>query len=263
MKKRTLVTVSVVSFILAAICFYGATQYLDSLAQEKLFTPVVKVAQGQEIKPFEPITKDDVILISEETDEILPGAFRSLEEVVGKRSLLPIYEGEQVTAMKLRDDHLLPEQGKARYEFPLSFMMPVTELRKGDMVKIWVRYKSPQELAVMPAPTFFAISNPSAELLFTTRLVTVKDSNGTEIYTLKPHLLANAGQMENPLFHGSEIQKYASGEKMYRDYRAQPSAIPAFVGFNLTDREYQMLNEAMQYGLIQVGHIMVTEEGKQ
>ncbi|XOS91279.1 hypothetical protein ACLMAB_22165 [Brevibacillus laterosporus] len=46
-------------------------------------------------------------------------------------------------------------------------------------------------------------------------------------------------------------------EKRYWDYRAQPSAVAAFVGFNLTDQQYLILTEALQYGTIQIGREML------
>ncbi|TGU52170.1 flagellar biosynthesis protein FlgA, partial [Mesorhizobium sp. M00.F.Ca.ET.186.01.1.1] len=39
-----------------------------------------------------------------------------------------------------------------------------------------------------------------------------------------------------------------------------PTSLPAFLGFNLTDQEYVILNEAMTFGMLQVGHIMVSKE---
>ncbi|NGQ96430.1 flagellar biosynthesis protein FlgA [Brevibacillus sp. SYP-B805] len=261
MKKRTLIIISLISFLLALFSFYAATRYIDSLAHEKLFAPVVKVADGREIQPFEPITTEDVVLVNEEADEILPDAVTSLEGVVGKRSVQPIFAGEQVLKQKLDDGHLLPEKGKARYEFPITDMMPVTELRKGDYVKVWVRYRSPTELANMPPPSYFTRTNASAELLFESQLATVKDNNGIEIYTIKPSVIPDGRQIGDTLFHGSEARKYTDAERRYRDYRAQPSSLPAYLGFNLTDQQYRMLSEAMQYGTIQIGHIMVSKEG--
>ncbi|MET3291369.1 UNVERIFIED_CONTAM: hypothetical protein ABID98_003939 [Brevibacillus sp. OAP136] len=253
MKKKTLLTIGVVSFALAGGCFYAATHYLDELAREKLYAPVVKVVAGREIMPFEPITSDDVVIEQEEVDEILPDSYRRIEDVLGKRSVQPIFAGEQLLKRKLEDNQLLPGPQKARYEFPLTMMMPTTEVRKGDYVKIWVKYKSPAELQLMPAPVTFTKNSQSAELLFEGQLATVKDSNGIEIYTLKPSILSKADQIENPFFHAAEATKPLESERRYRDYRAEPSAIPAFIGFNLTDKEYVMLTEAMQYGVIQIG----------
>ncbi len=260
MKKQTLLTVGLISFLLAAASFYAATRYLDALAAERLFAPVVKVAKGKEISPFEPITKEDVVLVQEEVDEIFPGSFQTIDSVLGKRSVQPLYEGEQLIGKKLSDSNLLPSKGKARYEFPLHSIMPVTELRKGDYVKVWVKYKPLTELQSMPEPAHFRKSNTTADPLFESQLVTVKDNNGVEIYTLKPNLLPTAEQMETTVFKGSEAKKYANGEKRYRDYRAQPTSLPAYIGFNLTDQQFIALSEAMNYGTVQVGHILVPEE---
>ena len=41
---------------------------------------------GKEISPFEPIMQDDVVLVQEGIDEILPDSARDLESVLGKRS---------------------------------------------------------------------------------------------------------------------------------------------------------------------------------
>jgi hypothetical protein len=259
MKKQTLLTLSLVSFTLAAACFYAATKYLEALATERLFAPVVKVAEGKEILPFEPITRDDVVLVQEEVDEIYPGSFQSVESVLGKRSVQTLYEGEQLVEKKLTDSHLLPEKGKARYEFPLTAITPVTELRKGDYVKIWVKYKPITELQSATQPEFFRKTNHTADVLFQSQLVTVKDNNGVEIYTLKPNLLPGANQMDS-VFHGSEAKTYMNAEKRYRDYRAQPTSLPAYVGFNLTDRQFVMISEAMNYGTVQIGQISVPEE---
>lgn len=261
MKKRTLLAVSFFSFVLAAGSFYLATRYIDSLAHEKLFAPVVKVANGVEIAPFEPITTEDVVLVQEEADEIMAGAVTSLQDVVGKQATQSLYAGEQVLQKKLGDGHLLPGKGLARYEFPLTAIMPTTELRKGDYVKVWVKYKPKAELDTLPAPVTFRQTNQSAEFLFQSQLATVKDSNGIEVYTLKPRLIPSGDQVTDSLFNGSQAQKYTDGEKRYYDYRAQPSSLTAYLGFNLTDQQYLMLTEAMNYGTIQIGHIMVAKEG--
>ncbi len=261
MKKRTLIAISFLSFLLAAGSFYMATKYIDSLAHEKLFAPVVKVANGAEIIPYAPITSDEVVLVQEEVDEIMPDAASSLEDVVGKRAIQSIFSGEQILHQKLGDGHLLPEKGLARYEFPLTSIMPVTELRKGDYVKVWLKYRPKTELDSMPTPSNFKKTNDSAELLFQSQLVTVKDNNGIEVYTLKPSIIPQGDQISDSLFNGTEAKKYTDGEKRFRDYRAQPSSITAYLGFNLTDQQYLMLTEAMNYGTIQIGHIMVAKEG--
>lgn len=259
MKKQTLFLICLISFLLAGSSFYAATQYIEAMAAERLFAPVVKVAQGKEIAPFEPITREDVVLVSEEVDEILPGSARDVESVVGKRSVQTIYEGEQLLTNKLTDTQLLPEKGQARYEFPLMYIQPLTELRKGDHVKIWVKYKPMTELQGLPDPIQFSKTNDTAEFLFESQLASVRDSNGIEIYTLKPSLLPSPDHMD-AVFNGSREKPMQNGEKRYRDYRVQPTALPAFVGFNLTDQQYVILSEAMSYGMLQVGHIMVTKE---
>ncbi len=260
MKKKTLLLIAMVSLMLAGGCFYAATRYVDLLARKKLYAPVVKVAKGKEIAPFEPITRDQIVLEQEDADDIQEGAARTIEEVLGKRSVQTMFAGEQILAKKLENGSLLPGRGKARYEFPLTAMMPITELRKGDFVKLWLRYKPQTELASMPQPVHFRKMDNSAELLFESQLVTVKDSNGIEIYTLQPQLVpVDAAQAGNLLFHGSEAAKHVDGERRYRDYRAQPSAVPAYVGFNLTDEQYLILAEAMQYGTIQIGHVLAKE----
>ncbi|WP_019123117.1 SAF domain-containing protein [Brevibacillus massiliensis] len=259
MKKQTLLVIGIVSFILAGICFFAATKYVHVLAEEQLFTPIVKVAQGKKIEPFEPITRSDLVLEKVAASEVMPGSLQSIDSVVGKRSIQPIYPGEQIIEQKLLDGHLLPDQGKARYEFPLTWMIPITELRKGDFVKVWVRYKPSQELETLPPPTYFQKSNPAAELLFESQLVTVKDSNGIEIYTLKPQILPNATEMDDAFFNRTKTGQFVDGERRYHDYRAQPSSVPAYIGLNLTDQQYLCLTEAMHYGALQIGHILLKE----
>ena len=259
MRKQTLLIICLISFLLAGSSFFAATRYIDALAAKKLFAPVVKVAKGKEISPYEPITREDVVLVQEAVDGIHPQSVTDLNEVLGKRSTQTMYEGEQVLANKLTDNQLLPEKGEARYEFPLTFIQPLTELRKGDYVKIWVKYKSVHELQDLPPPRHFQKTNDTADLLFEGQLATVRDNNGIEIYTLKPNLLPSPDQMD-AIFNGSREKPLLNGEKRYQDYRVQPTALPAFVGFNLTDRQYLQLTEAFTYGNVQVGHIMVSEE---
>lgn len=261
MKKQTLVSVGIISLVLAGICFYAATRYIDSLAVEKLFAPVVKVADGKVIDPYVPITREDVVVVLEETDEIMKDSFQTLEGILGKQAIQPLYGGEQLIAPKLTDGHLFPEKGQARYEFSLSSMMPVTEVRKGDYVKVWVKYKAQSELEALQNPVFFQKSNPSADLLFQTQLVTVKDNSGIEIYTIKPSIIPNPKELDEPLFNGSKAKKYVDSERRFRDYRAQPSSLPAYIGFNLTDQQYKTLTEAMSYGSVQIGHVFAIKEG--
>lgn len=252
-----------VSFLLAAGCMYAAVQYLEVLAQKRSVIPVVKVAPGREISPLVPISRDDIILVHEPVESVHQHSFRTIESVIGKRSIQVLYPDEQIIRETLTDDYLLPQKGQARYEFPLSSIMPVTELRKGDYVKVWVRYRTAAELETLPPPKHFQRKDPSAELLFVSQLATVKDSNGVEIYTIQMQpLTGEGGKIQNPFFHGSKLQTTSDTEKRYRDYRSQPSSLPAFIGFNLSDEQYRMLAEAMHYGTIQVGHVAVQEEGK-
>jgi hypothetical protein len=115
------------------------------------------------------------------------------------------------------------------------------------------------ELQGLPDPVQFTKTNDTAEFLFESQLVSVRDSNGIEIYTLKPSLVPSPDHMD-AVFNGSREKPMQNGEKRYRDYRVQPTALPAFVGFNLTDQQYVILSEAMSYGMLQIGHIMVTKE---
>lgn len=259
MKKQTLFLICLISFLLAGSSFYAATQYIDALAAEKLFAPVVKVAPGKELSPYEPITRDDVVVVQEEADEIMPGSATDLDSVLGKRSIQTMYEGEQLLTNKLTDSQLLPGKGEARYEFSLLSIQPLTELRKGDYVKIWVKYKTITELQDFPSPAHFNKTNDTAEFLFESQLASVRDNNGIEIYTLKPSLLPSPDHMD-AVFNGSREKPILNGERRYRDYRVQPTALPAYVGFNLTDQQYVALTEAMTYGTLQVGQIMVSKE---
>ncbi|MGD8192483.1 SAF domain-containing protein [Brevibacillus ginsengisoli] len=262
MKKRTLLIISVTALILALGCFYGATRYLDDKIQHKLYASVVKVAPGKEIQAFEPISREDLIVVQEPVETIQKGASTTVDGIIGKYPIQTIYEGEQIISQKVEDTYLLPKPNEARYEFSLTSIMPITELRKGDGIKVWVRYKPISELEKLPEPTFFKKENATASLLFDSRLVTVKDSNGIEIYTLKPQLIPHNNQVENPFFNASEAANLVDTERRFRDYRAQPSAVPAYIGLNLTDKEYQALCEAMNYGLIQIGHVMVAKGEK-
>ena len=252
MKKRTLLVISVFALILALGCFYGATRYLDERIQHKLYASVVKVAPGKEVQPFEPISREDLVVVQEPVESIQKGAATTVEGILGKYPIQSIFEGEQIISQKLDDTFLLPKPNEARYEFSLTSIMPITELRKGDGIKVWVRYKPSSELEQLPEPTFFKKDNSTATLLFDSQLVTVKDINGIEIYTLKPQLIPNNNQVENPFFNGSKAGNLVDTERRYRDYRAQPSAVPAYIGLNLTDKEYQALSEAMNYGIIQI-----------
>ncbi|QQE74611.1 flagellar biosynthesis protein FlgA [Brevibacillus composti] len=258
MKKQTLFIISIISFLLAGSCFYFATRYIEALALERLYAPVVKVAPGKEILPYEPITRADVVLVQEEVDEILPDSISDLEMVIGKRSTQILYSGEQLLQRKLTDDQLLPEKGKARYEFPLTFFNPVTELRKGDYVKVWVTYKSPAELEHLPKPSHFHKSNGTADLLFTTQLATVRDSNGSEIYSIKPNPLPAPDHMD-AIFNGSRERPLLNGEKRYQDYRSQPTALASFIGLNLSDQQFTAISEAFLYGVVQIGQLSSPE----
>ncbi|WP_232699075.1 SAF domain-containing protein [Brevibacillus daliensis] len=260
MKKKTLLIICLLSLLLAVGSFYAATKYIDQLVHETMFAPVVKVASGKQIQPFQPITRADLVVDHEEMDEIIPGSFAKIEDVIGKQSMQTIFGGEQLIEEKLREGYLLPQRGEARYEIPVTNLMPLTELRKGDHVKVWIKYKQASEIETLPAPSHFKMQNTSADLLFESQLVTVKDNNGFEIYSIQPQILPDAGNMTKTFFEASKSTPLNEVEKRYYDYRAQPSAIASFVGFNLTDQEYVILAEAMQYGIIQIG-LGLGEEG--
>jgi hypothetical protein len=70
-------------------------------------------------------------------EDVLPGGFVSLDDVVGKEATVPLEPKEQITASKI--NVAVKKEGETTIEFPSEWLISFPQsLRRLDVVRLWV-----------------------------------------------------------------------------------------------------------------------------
>lgn len=247
---------------------YLGYEVIQKKIVESNFTRVVAVKSGHMIEPFTPILDSDLTYLPMSKDYLIPGVITDPAQIVGKQTYQKIGELAPILDWQLTDNKFLPNpvNKELQYEFPLSEFAPLTVIRKGDVVGVWVKYREPEEVVttegahIEKEPTLFKKTNPAADLLFTTVAAGIKDGEGSEIFSLKPTRFSSqvVEQAIEKADTGSDTQ-----DRLASSYRGKPTKTPAKLVMNLTENQVKILEEAKQYGdwLVGVGITAPTEEG--
>lgn len=227
---------------------------------ESNFVNVVAVKPRHMIEPYTPILESDLTYLPMAKDHLIPGVITSPTNVIGKQTYQRVGELAPILDWQLTDEKFLPNIGASelQYEFPLSDFAPLTVIRKGDVVGVWVKYREQDEtitaegVHVPKEPTLFKKTNPAADLLFTTVVAGIKDGEGSEVFSLKPPRFSSQviGQAIEQADTGSDTQ-----DRLASSFRGKPTKTPAKLLMNLTEQQVKILQEAKQHGdwLVGVG----------
>lgn len=239
---------------------YLGHKVLTKQILESNFVNVVAVKLGHVIEPYTPILDSDLTYLPMSKDHLIPGVFTAASKIVGKQTYQRVGELSPVLDWQLSDEKFLPDpvKGELQYEFPLSDFAPLTVIRKGDVIGVWVKYREPEEemtaegFSVPKEPTLFKKTNPAAELLFTTIAAGIKDGEGAEVFSLKPPKFSSQ-VVEKAIEQadtGSDTQ-----DRLASSFRGKPTKTPAKLIMNLTEKQVKILEEAKLYGdwLVGVG----------
>lgn len=241
-------------------------QVLQKQILESNFVSVVAVKPGSIIEPYTPITQADLTYLPMSKNYLIPGHITDPSKVIGKQTYQKVGELSPILDWQLTDGKFLPNtvEGELQYEFPLSEFAPLTVIRKGDVVGVWVKYRDPEEIvtpegiSIPKEPTLFQKTNPAADLLFTTVAAGIKDGEGAEVFSLKPPRLSSqvVGQTIEAVDSGSDTQ-----DRLAASFRGKPTKTPAKIIMNLTESQVKILEEAKQYGEWLVGVGIADETG--
>lgn len=255
--RRKVLFLLFVCIVLTIVSVQVFMTFARDILLEKEYVSIVTVKKGRVIESYSPILLEDLEIREVEKTSILEGSFSdtAIQKIIGKQSWITMADGEPILEWKLFDDKkLLPQKNEARYEIPIQDLTLMTEIRRGDFVKLWVSYKMNDPEAMqeqLGKPTFFKQTNASVDFLFESRVVGVKGSQGQEIFSMQPPELQAANELSSSTKekqNGNEMQK-----RLEQTYRGQPSDIPNRLIFNWTDEQYRVFAEAQKYGEIQIG----------
>lgn len=260
--RRKQILNMLLGFTVAAGSTYLLFRTMDQAITQHNYVNVVAVKPGHMIEPYMPILASDLTYLPMAKDHVIPGTFTDPAKVVGKRTYQKVGELSPILDWQLTDNKFLPDpaKGELQYEFPVNDFAPLTVIRTGDVVGIWVKYRDDSEEVITPEgvtikkePTLFKKTNPGADLLFTTVAAGIKDGEGAEVFSLKPPKLSSQviGQAIENIDTGSDTQ-----DRLAASYRGKPTKAPAKVLLNLTPQQVKVLQEAKQYGdwLMGVGY---------
>lgn len=245
-------------FILSVLCallsFFALRVFYNYSYQkfkEGEYISILAVKKGEMIEAYSPIMASDLEKIRVEKTTAMNGTFdeTDLGKVVGAISWVPMGDGEPILKWKLFDEKkLLPKENETRYEIPVQDLTLVTEIRRGDIVKLWIQYNEggqEQNVEKTIKPVFFQKTNRAVDFLFEAQVAGVKGSKGQEIYSLPATGHAAASLDENMT---NDVQG-----RLQQTYRGQPSDLPDRLVFNWTDEQYRIFAEAQKFGKIQIG----------
>lgn len=232
---------------------YLGYEVIQKKIVETNFTRVLAVKPGHIIEPFTPILESDLTYLPMSKDYLIPGVITDPAQIIGKQTFQKIGELAPILDWQLTDEKFLPNpvNRELQYEFPLSEFAPLTVIRKGDVVGVWVKYREPEEeitpegVHIAKEPTLFKKTNPAADLLFTTVAAGIKDGEGAEVFSLKPPRFSSqvVEQAIEKADAGSDTQ-----DRLASSFRGKPTKTPAKLVMNLTESQVKILEEAKQYG---------------
>lgn len=267
--RKTQTLFALAGIVVAGVGAYSGYQALENKIVSQNFVNVVVVKPGHMIEPYTPIIPSDLDYFPMAKNQLMPGVYTDMSEVIGKRTYQKVGELSPVFDWQLTDQKFLPDPtaNELQYEFSMYDFAPLTVIRTGDVVGVWVKYNDRQEdeigadgIRVPKEPTLFKKTNPAADLLFTTVAAGIKDGEGTEVFSLKPPKYSSQ-VIEKAIEEadtGSDTQ-----DRLRASFRGKPTNTPAKILLNLTPEQVKILEEAKQYGewTIGVRYSDVTEGG--
>lgn len=264
--KKKLTLLAALSIICAGVAANLLYTKSEDLFVENNYEEVLAVRQGKILNQYTPIVETDLEIKKIEKSALIDGmiAGSNFSKIIGKMTWMPIANGEPILDWKLIDGKkMLPSVDQTRYEIPISDFTPMTEIRKGDYVKLWVRYSAKKQEVMneqLGKPIEFKQTPGAAsDFLFTSQVAGVKGSQGEEIFSLQVPV-AQATQAVGEYIDNKPETSSDTQRRLQQTYRGAPSAIPNRLLFNWTDEQYKIFAEALKYGDVQIGVYIPDQE---
>lgn len=260
--KKKMMGLAALSLICAGVAANLLFTKSESLFRQNNYEEILAIRPGKVLNQYTPIVETDLEIKRVEKSALIDGMISgsNLPKVIGKMAWVPIANGEPLLDWKIIDGKkLLPTLDQTRYEIPITEFTPMTEIRKGDYVKVWVRYsakKQEQMIEQLGVPIEFKQTPGAAsDFLFTSQVAGVKGSQGEEIFSLQAPA-AQATQAVGEFIDNKPETSSDTQRRLQQTYRGAPSAIPSRLLFNWSDQQYKIFVEALKYGDVQVGVYM-------
>jgi len=264
--KKKVITLGVISFIAAGLAGNLLFTKSQQFFRDENYEEILVIRKGKILNQYTPIVESDLETMRVENSALIDGMISStnLPKMIGKMAWIPVANGEPLLDWKLVDTKkMLPNLDQARYEIPINEFSPMTEIRKGDFVKVWVKYSAKKQEQMIeqlgPPIEFKQTPGAASDFLFTSQVAGVKGSQGEEIFSLQAPA-ADATQAVGEFIDNKPETSSDTQRRLQKTYRGAPSAIPSRIIFNWTDQQYKIFAEALKYGDVQIGVYMPQAE---
>ncbi|WP_182101713.1 Flp pilus assembly protein CpaB [Niallia taxi] len=229
-------------------------------AYEKDVTTMETIKPVSMIQAGEVITEDMVRTVSIPSLQHTPNAVTDIDEVVGKRAIVPIGESEEFVDWKVTEDDIYPKEGEQYYGFQISHVEAVNNMvRAGDRVNVWVNFNEPKIFNGNRASSLQEITSKGlsphalngtgytrvdAELVLkNVKVASVTDSEGNEIKDTDASTLERLKTLTP-----EERDRYN-----FENFRSSATGSPSFITFIVSADQYQALVTAQKSGTIALG----------
>lgn len=250
---RKLIPIFVGTIIIVA-SVYGFSRYMKGYELDVTMMDTIKPTTM--IQAGQLITRDLLRIEQIPTVQHMDNAVIDLNEIVGKRAIVPIGEMEEILSWKIGPDTLYPKQGETYLGFQVDFVGAVNNMvRRGDKVDVYVEYNSPKLLDALgneidpDDPTYTLDSMPEvANKIYSEKIITgltvayVKDQDGKEIV-----------DVYSPNSFGIPLNGIQRDAVNMERYRQGSMAQPSYITFILNDDEYYKIAEGQKKGIIKFG----------
>lgn len=263
--KHRLISI-VVGLLLVAGSTYGFTVYMKSYELDVTMMKTIKPAEL--IQAGELITPDMLVEVDIPTVQHMKNAIVDINEIIGKRSKVPIGEMEEILAWKIGPDTLYPDKDETYLGFKVDFVGAVNNMvRRGDKVDVYVEYTVPKLLTdsgeildqtILDANNHLSGTPESLPTIvgkvYNERLITgltvayVKDQEGKEIEDI------SAAVSFGLSLNGSNRDAF----NMER-YRQNATNQPAYITFIINDEQYSLIAEGQKEGTLKFGLPLTNE----
>jgi Flp pilus assembly protein CpaB len=224
MLRRWLVTLLGIAFMIASVLGYSwyATQVDTAVEMVQTVQPNRWIASG------EVITKSILRNVMIPRQALTSEAIRNMQDIVGQTAMVPIGPEEQIAAWKLTERRRTPLDKERYVSFNTDEVTNVGNmLRKGDLVDVWVEFKTPVRMGGEWIGAVKVIEN--------LQLASVRTADGLEIH--------------DELFSFTTLLPTAKQQELSR---ASASGKPAINVFIMSEEVYEAYLYAGTFGPIRL-----------
>ncbi|MFD2614717.1 SAF domain-containing protein [Paenibacillus gansuensis] len=248
MKKSLFIIV--LGLIIVGSSGYGFMKYMISYRVD--VTTMTTIKPKQMIHANELITPDMLRRVTIPTVQHMDNTLTDMDQIVGKRAIVPIGASEEIALWKIDEEYLVPKEGEEYLAFEANIVTTANNMiRRGDRVSAWVEYESPKivdrmgnEIKVDPNSPQSA--NINGRKIYAEKLV--DNLTVASIKTTDGALVTDVKDTNLPLMTDEKRDQRNSDT-----YRSNPNGQPAYVTFIMNDEQYQKVVEGTKRGKLKLG----------